>query len=129
MSDDLDQIAARASADDALAVQLTPEEQAKADKNPVKEWQSVAHQVGALICAGLPEVRPDWTAARLDALGEALAACAERYGWTAGALLSHPLLLLAVASFPLAASVGRAVQARKAMREAPPVEPNEVQQS
>jgi hypothetical protein len=116
--DELDQIAAEAAAldlDTAAAMPGAPEPEAPVD--PAQEWRDAAQQGGSLILAVHPELKPDWTPDRLDALGNALAKCAEHYGWTLGALFGHPLVGLAFAAWPLGVPLVK-MSKEKAQRKA-----------
>lgn len=75
--------------------------------DPVQEWRDAAHMGCGMVTAMIPELKSEWTPDKMDALGDALSKCADRYGWTVGEVLGHPLLALAVASWGLIAPMRR----------------------
>ena len=85
--------------------------------DPNQEWIEAARHGAELFTALVPEVKPEWTGARVDALGEALGKCAEYYGWTVGGMFGHPLFGLALAGVPLAVPVVRVVKEKRAAAE------------
>jgi hypothetical protein len=80
--------------------------------DPAQEWREAAHLGCGLVLSLYPELKPEWGADKLDNLGNALAKCAERYGWTVGELFGHPLVGLAFATWPLAVPLARIAKAR-----------------
>lgn len=67
-----------------------------------QSWRDAAVQFGSVARTLHPICEREWTDQRLGAFGDALAKCADHYGWKFGDVLSHPLAGLAAASFPLA---------------------------
>lgn len=121
--DPLDAIVAEASAleqQTAAAVPGADQEPAAPPVDPAQEWRDAVVQASGLVLAVHPELSQDWTPARLDALGNALAKCAEHYGWTLGALFGHPLVGLGFASWPLAVPLVKLAKQKAAQR---PVKP------
>lgn len=112
---ELDAIAAEAGAFEAgnVGTEGQPVAQPGPVVDPAEEWRQAAHMGCGLVIAMRPELSSKWTPEKLDNLGNALAQCAERYGWTVGALLGHPLVALAFAVFPLGASLVEVEKARK----------------
>lgn len=86
--------AAAADPEAAQATAATPDE--------AQQWVEAVLQLGPMARTVPVPGFDQWTDERLRAFGEALARCAKHYGWTFGGMLSHPLIGLAVAAFPLA---------------------------
>ena len=115
MADELDLIAAEAAqleADTSPAMpgEETPEVGPVAD--PAAEWRDATRMGCSLVVSVYPELKTDWTDERLDNLGNALAKCAERYGWTVAELFGHPLVGLAFATWPLAVPLVKVAKER-----------------
>lgn len=114
-NDELSKIAAEAEAMEAEQAQASGAlsgEVLPPRPDPAQEWRDAAHMGCGLILAMRPELCQEWTPDKLDALGDALNKCAERYGWTVGGIFSHPLIGLGLAVFPLAASAVRVERER-----------------
>lgn len=115
-ANELDQIAAEAAALEAEQAQASgvalSGEPLSPPVDPAKEWRDAARMGCGLILAMRPELGGEWTPDKLDALGDALHKCAERYGWTVGGMFTHPLIGLGLAVFPLAASAVRVERER-----------------
>src|SRR5574340_892448 len=102
----LDAIAAEAAAFEVAAAPMeTPAAPPAPVVDPAQEWRDAANMGCGLILAMRPELKAEWTQDKLDALGDALHKCAERYGWTVAGIFGHPLVGLAFAVFPLGASL------------------------
>ena len=134
----VDGIAAEEVAESAdAAAQATAAQQAQEaqqQQENAEGWRQAVRAAGDIVTSALPEAKPVWTRERMDNLGDALARCDEVYGWGgAGNLLTHPLIGLAVAAFPLAFGTVKVVQTineREASKGAPavmakPVPPSE----
>lgn len=117
---ELDQIAAEAAAMEAenAAPTAQPGEPLPPPVDPAQEWRDAANMGCGLVIAMRPELKAEWTKDKLDALGDALNKCAERYGWTVGGMFGHPLVALAFAAFPLAASAVRVERERAEKKQA-----------
>lgn len=83
--------------------------------DPAQEWRDAAHMGCGLVTSMRPDLKAEWTVDKLDALGDALHKCADRYGWTVGEILGHPLLALAFASWGLIAPIIR-IEREKAQK-------------
>lgn len=116
---ELDAIAGEELADSQdLQAQANAAQQAQQEEN-ADGWRQAVRAAGDIVTSALPEASPVWTRERMDNLGDALARCDEHYGWGgAGALLSNPLLALAVAAFPLALGTAQVYKTVKAKAEA-----------
>jgi hypothetical protein len=67
-----------------------------------RQWIDAAMFYGDTVRTLLPdEAARHWTDDRLGKFGEALARCAQHYGWQWGGAAKHPLAMLAAAGFPL----------------------------
>jgi len=78
-------------------------------------WLQAVNTAGEIISATWPSARPVWNPGAQERLAAALARCDEAYGWGGvGSLMSHPLLGLALAAFPLAIGTAKAVAAERA---------------
>jgi hypothetical protein len=122
--DVLDQIAAEASVLEAQSAPVMPgaEVPAAPPVDPAQEWRDAVEQGSGLVLSVYPELQSEWTPTRLAALGNALAKCAEHYGWTVGGIFGHPLVGLGIAVFPLAVplvKLGKAKAAEKQRNAAP----------
>jgi len=88
-------------------------EQAEAEQraqDATEGWLQAVDVAGEIIGATWPSARPVWNPAAKERLAEALARCDEAYGWGGvGAIMSHPLLGLAFAGFPLVLGTAKAV--------------------
>jgi hypothetical protein len=94
-------------------------------------WLQAVDVAGEIIGATWQSARPVWNPAAKERLAEALARCDEAYGWGGvGSIMSHPLLGLAFAAFPLVLGTAKAVaeerrkaavdvEAREALRPTP----------
>lgn len=96
--------------------------------DPAQEWRDAAHMGCGIVVAMRPELAAEWTPAVLDRLGDALAKCGERYGWTVQGIFGHPLVGLAFATFPMVTALVRVERARaeekaRKLRENPAVSP------
>lgn len=114
---ELDHIAAEAAiaeADELANQPVMPGQEPAPVIDPAQEWRDLARFGADLVLSPVPELAADWTPERIDAFGNALARCAEHYGWTTGGILGHPLAGLAVASWPLAVPVIRMTKEKKA---------------
>lgn len=111
---ELDQIAAEAAKLDAENPGANAGGEVMPVIDPAQEWRDAAHMGCGLVTAMKPELKAEWTPDKLDALGDALNKCAERYGWTVGEVLGHPLLCLAFASWGLIAPLIRIERERVA---------------
>jgi hypothetical protein len=83
-------------------------------------WLQAVDVAGEIIGATWPTARPVWNPPAKERLAQALARCDEAYGWGGvGAIMSHPLLGLALAGFPLVLGTAKAVadERRKAAIE------------
>lgn len=122
--DDLAAIADEAATVEAgAAAALIPDEAAPPviTASSSAEWrQAVAFGCGIII-AMRPELSDEWTSARLDALGDALATCGAHYGWNIEKLLGNPLLALALAAFPLLVGLIKVEKARAAEKVLQPI--------
>lgn len=119
--DELERLAAEAAvveADDAANQPVMPGQEPAPVIDPAQEWRDLARFGADLVLAPVPELRTEWSPERIDALGMALARCAEHYGWTTGGIIGHPLAGLAIATWPLAIPVVRMVKAQKAAKNA-----------
>lgn len=115
----LDAIAAEAAAFEVAAAPVeTPAAPPAPVVDPAQEWRDAANMGCGLILAMRPELKAEWTQDKLDALGDALHKCAERYGWTVAGIFGHPLVGLAFAVFPLGASLVRIERARAEKKRA-----------
>jgi|SRR3990172_5083720 len=116
---ELDAIAAEAGAFEAgnVGAEGQPVAQPAPVVDPSEEWRQAAHMGCGLVIAMRPELSSRWTHDKLDALGNALAQCAERYGWTVGGLLGHPLVALAFAAFPLGVALVDVEKERRSKEE------------
>lgn len=117
MADELDMIAAEAAALEADTAPAIPGEfgqtaQAAPMADPAQEWRDAAAMGCGMVVAMYPELKADWNEQRMADLGNALHRCAERYGWTVGGLFGHPLVGLAVATWPLGVSLARVAKER-----------------
>jgi hypothetical protein len=73
-------------------------------------WLQAVDVAGEIIGATWPSARPVWNPPAKERLAAALARCDEAYGWGGvGAIMSHPLLGLAFAGFPLVLGTAKAV--------------------
>lgn len=73
-------------------------------------WLQAVDVAGEIIGATWQSARPVWNPAAKERLAEALARCDEAYGWGGvGTIMSHPLLGLAFAAFPLVLGTAKAV--------------------
>lgn len=77
------------------------------EQQEAQEWRGAAVHIGQAVRDLLPVTREAWTDEKLAAFGDALARCAQHYGWKFGDALNHPLLALALASVPLVWPVAR----------------------
>jgi hypothetical protein len=87
-------------------------------EDAVEGWLQAVGTAGEIISATWPSARPVWNPGAQERLAAALARCDEAYGWGGvGSLMSHPLLGLAFAAFPLAVGTAKAVaeERRKAV--------------
>jgi hypothetical protein len=90
-----------------------------AEQEHTDGWRQAVGMVAGIICAPFPEAAPTWSNDRMDALAGALARCDSVYGWGGvGGLFAHPLIGLAVASFPLAVGTAKAIGEARAKKEA-----------
>lgn len=90
-------------------------------KESAEGWLLAVAQVKDLIVSPFPEAAPVWTDDRMENLAGALARCDAAYGWGGiGGLFQHPLIGLAVVSFPLAVGTAKAINAAKAAKALPP---------
>lgn len=97
---------------DAQAEEAAVEQEDNADG-----WRQAIAYAATVVAVMIPEAGPVWNTARCDALGDALAKCDEAYGWGGvGGLISHPLIALGFASFPLVVGTAKAINAAKARR-------------
>lgn len=88
-----------------------------AEQEQADGWRQAVGTAKDLICSPFPEAEPVWTGERMDNLASALARCDAAYGWGGvGGLFAHPLIGLALASFPLAVGTAKAVGAARAQR-------------
>ncbi|UTV53230.1 hypothetical protein [Burkholderia arboris] len=77
-------------------------------------WREVTTTGQELVTAAWPGLRPVWNDGAMERMAVALALCDERYEWGgAGVLKNSPLLLLGLASFPLAVGTVAFVKAEK----------------
>lgn len=98
--------------DDDAAKKARAAEQEQADG-----WRQAVGTAKDLICSPFPEAEPVWTDERMDNLAGALARCDAAYGWGGiGGLFAHPLIGLALASFPLAVGTAKAVGEARAKK-------------
>lgn len=104
---ELDKIAAEAAAMEAVNTTPGAVEPLASPVDEAQEWRDAANMGCGLVIALRPELKAEWTPDKLDALGNALHKCAERYGWTVGGLFGHPLVGLAFAAWPLAVPMVR----------------------
>lgn len=89
-----------------------------AEQEQAEGWRQAVGMVAGIICAPFPEAGPVWSNDRMDALAGALARCDAAYGWGGvGGLFAHPLIGLAVASFPLAVGTAKAIGEARAKKE------------
>lgn len=109
---ELDLIAQEARAAEAEQVAADAPAAQEPQVDPVTEWSDAVDMGCELVFVGLPELEAKWTADRRARLAAALAKCAERYGWTVDGILGHPLLHLAVAVWPMAASLIQVARAK-----------------
>jgi hypothetical protein len=66
-------------------------------------WIDAALHYGDVARQLVPDrAKPHWTDDRLRRVGAALARCAKFYNWKFGAMVNHPLAMLATAALPLA---------------------------
>jgi hypothetical protein len=73
-------------------------------------WLQAVDVAGEIVSATWQSARPVWNPAAKERLAEALARCDEAYGWGGvGTIMSHPLLGLALAAFPLVLGTAKAV--------------------
>jgi hypothetical protein len=89
------------------------DETAEADQraaDATEGWLQAVDVAGEIVSATWQSARPVWNPAAKERLAEALARCDEAYGWGGvGAIMSHPLLGLALAAFPLVLGTAKAV--------------------
>lgn len=125
IAEGLDVVAAEAAAFEATSAApvAVPGEPSAPVVDPAQEWRDAAHMGCGLVMAMRPELKAEWTADKLDALGAALHKCAERYGWTVASFFGHPLVGMAFAVFPLAASLVRIERARAEKKQAEQPQP------
>lgn len=115
--DGLDAVAAEAARFDAAGVaqevaeSAPPSTQADSSVSSIDEWEDAVGFGASIVFEGVPELKEKWPQKKLDKFAGALAKAGEHYGWNIQKLLGHPLLGLAVASWPLAQGV------REVMRE------------
>jgi hypothetical protein len=84
-------------------------------EDAVEGWLQAVDVAGEIVAATWPSARPVWNTSAKSRLAEALARCDEAYGWGGvGAIMSHPLLGLALAAFPLAVGTAKAVATERA---------------
>lgn len=89
-------------------------------------WLQAVDVAGEIISATWQSARPVWNPPAKERLASALAHCDEVYGWGGvGAIMSHPLLGLAFAAFPLVVGTAKAV-AEERRQAAVDVEAREV---
>jgi len=103
--------------------------QAEADaraEDATAGWLQAVDVAGEIISATWQSARPVWNPPAKERLASALAHCDEVYGWGGvGAIMSHPLLGLAFAAFPLVIGTAKAV-AEERRQAAVDVEAKEV---
>ncbi|CAN0621090.1 conserved protein of unknown function [Burkholderia multivorans] len=108
--------------DDAQREKVERAEQDAADAEAqarLEGWREVTTTAQDLITAPFPGLKPVWTSERMERLAVALAVCDERYGWGgAGVIKNSPLLLLGIASFPIAVGTVQYVKVEKARAQA-----------
>jgi len=101
----------------AETVQLEAEQvagqQAEAEARAEDEtagWLQAVDVAGEIISATWQSARPVWNPPAKERLAAALAHCDAVYGWGGvGSIMSHPLLGLAFAAFPLVIGTAKAV--------------------
>lgn len=126
MNDELDRLAAEAAfveSSDLAAQPPMPGEELPPATDPAQEWRDLAQWSREIIVAPVPELQPDFTPDRFNALGDALHRCAEHYGFAVPDVVSHPLVHLAIAIFPLAAAVVRLKKKNEAAAKKVPSAP------
>lgn len=102
---------------EALAAQIEADAQAEADAEMaalVEGWQEAMKHAADVITSLSPDLKPIWSADRMENVGAALARCDAHYGWGGAAkLISHPLVGLGVASAPVVIGTVKWAQAEK----------------
>lgn len=126
--DGLDAIAREAARFDAEqgGAQDAPHDDAQAVRDAVssaQEWRDAVQFGCGLVIAMRPELAEEWTGARLDSFGDALAKCGAHYGWNIEKLLGHPLFAVAITGFPLAMGLVRVEKARAEKKAADAAKP------
>jgi hypothetical protein len=102
--DDIEQDAQQAAAKDA----------AREEDEAAAGWLQAVDAAADMITAPFPEAESVWTKTRKENLAMALARCDAIYGWGGvGGIFGHPLVGLAIASFPLAIGTVKAINAAK----------------
>lgn len=90
------------------------------EKASVDGWMMAVTQVKDIVVSPFPEAAPVWTDDRMENLAAALARCDAAYGWGGiGGLFRHPLIGLAIVSFPLAVGTAKAINEAKAAKSLP----------
>jgi hypothetical protein len=102
---------------EAVAAQIEAQQQAEADAEMaalVEGWQEAMKHAADVITSISPDLKPIWSAERMNNVGAALARCDAHYGWGGAAkLISHPLVGLGVASAPVVIGTVKWAQAEK----------------
>lgn len=107
---------------EAIAEKVQADEQAAIDAAHAAlaaGYRDAMNHAAKMVSAMFPELKPVWGEDSMGNIGEAPAHCDEHYGWGgAGKLLGHPLVHLAVASFPVAVGTAQYFRMRRAEAEA-----------
>lgn len=78
----------------------------------IEGWKMAVVQIVPMVEAGIPELRQFVQRGQWEEFGQALGEAAHHYGLGIGDALSHPLVKLAAASFPIAVAGYKIKQAR-----------------
>ncbi len=107
---------------EAIAERIAADEQASIDaahEALAAGYREAMRHAAKMVTAMFAELKPVWADESMNNIGDALAHCDEHYGWGgAGKLLGHPLVHLAVASFPVAVGTAQYFKMRRAQAEA-----------
>lgn len=109
-----EELAEHSQVEEAQSAEAEAEAEQRAE-DAAEGWLQAVDVAGEIISATWQSARPVWNKPAKERLAEALARCDEAYGWGGvGTIMSHPLLGLALAAFPLIVGTAKAVAKERA---------------